>query len=300
MAIAALAIAVALAACGGSGNGDVTLTIGSRATPEEEVLGHVYAEALRQAGYKVEGDFGIELENETAPIGEIELENISGYPDHVDTVVRLLRPETEELPTDLRQGYEIARDKLGESGLTAFPPAPYSRNVQTALLRRTADRYELETVSDLKGKTDHMSVAGPTACHPSPYCLGGVEKQYGILFGGGYLYIGKLPGGDPYRALEKGELDVAFVTNTDGKLARAEKFALLEDDKQILPAGNPIFVTSKKVAEEAGEDYEKTIVAVQKDLDLPAVQRLVAEVELEGKKPAQVAARYVDGIELPD
>ena len=39
---------------------------------------------------------------------------------------------------------------------------------------------------------------------------------------------------------------------------------ILEDDKEVFPAGNVIFVTTQKVADEAGPDYEKTIVQVQK------------------------------------
>jgi osmoprotectant transport system substrate-binding protein len=305
--IAVLAVAVAIGSCGGSdesNNSEVTLTIGSRAIPEQEVLGHIYAEALKRVGYKVRKELEIADEIEATPLEALKIGLISGYPEHLNTLVRLLRPSNEEQPTDLQQAYEVARGQLGDEDLTAFPPAPYSRNTQIVVLRRTADKHDLKKVSDLKGKTEKMTVTGPAGCHPSPYCLGGLEQDYAIAFRGfiyeeGPTFVGTALKTSPYRALETGYVDAAFLVNTDGKLSNSGKFAIPEDDKQILPAGNPVFVASKKVVEEAGEDFEETVVAVQKGLDLPVVQRLVAEVELESKDPAQVAARYLDEIELP-
>jgi osmoprotectant transport system substrate-binding protein len=303
--LAALGLAVLPSACG-SGDSDsaVTLTIGSRGTPEERVLGNVYAEALKDVGYEVKGRFGIETEYEEAPLEELKRGRISAYPEPLDTLVRLLRPEIEVPPTDLRQAYKLVRDRLRAHGLTALPPAPYSRNVRIALLSRTADRYGLKTVSDLKGKTAKMAVSGPGGCHPSPHCLGGLERTYGILFGRGFIYQEAYAGNynelktDILTALETGEVDAAFVVNTEGRLSSG-KFALLDYDKPILPAGNPVLVTSKDVVEEAGEDFEKTVVAVQRGLTVRVVQRLVAEVELEGKDPEAVADHYISRLQLP-
>ena len=73
-----------------------------------------------------------------------------------------------------------------------------------------------------------------------------------------------------------------------------EKFVILEDDKNVFPAGNIIFVTSKKVAEEAGPDYEKTILNVQKGLTLEVMQELDARVELEKQTPKEAAAAYLE------
>ncbi len=65
---------------------------------------------------------------------------------------------------------------------------------------------------------------------------------------------------------------------------------ILEDDKHVFPAGNVIFVTKKTIAEEAGPDYEKTIVEVQKGLTLAVMQELDARVELEKETAKEAAA----------
>ena len=62
--------------------------------------------------------------------------------------------------------------------------------------------------------------------------------------------------------LEKGQADLSILFTTDPQLsAEKDKFVILEDDKEVFPAGNVIFVTKKSTVEEAGPDYEKTIVA---------------------------------------
>ena len=69
---------------------------------------------------------------------------------------------------------------------------------------------------------------------------------------------------------------------------------ILEDDKHVFPAGNIIFVTKKSTAEEAGPDYEKTILEVQKGLTLEVMQELDARVELEKETPKAAAKAYLE------
>jgi glycine betaine/choline ABC-type transport system substrate-binding protein len=97
-----------------------------------------------------------------------------------------------------------------------------------------------------------------------------------------------------YTVLEKGQADLSILFTTDPQLsAESDKFVILEDDKKVFPAGNVLFVTSEKVAKEAGSDYEATIVQVQEGLTLPVMQELDARVELEKKTAKEVAGEYL-------
>ena len=97
-----------------------------------------------------------------------------------------------------------------------------------------------------------------------------------------------------YTVLEKGQADLSILFTTDPQLsAEKDKFVILEDDKEVFPAGNVIFVTTEVDAEEAGPDYEKTIVQVQEGLTLPVMQELDARVELEKQTPKEAAAAYL-------
>ena len=95
--------------------------------------------------------------------------------------------------------------------------------------------------------------------------------------------------------LEKGQADLSILFTTDPQLsAEADKFVILEDDKHVFPAGNVIFVTTPKVVEAAGPDYEKTILQVQEGLTLEVMQELDARVELEKETPKAAAASYLE------
>jgi glycine betaine/choline ABC-type transport system substrate-binding protein len=100
--------------------------------------------------------------------------------------------------------------------------------------------------------------------------------------------------------LDEGKFDASFVNNTDGQLfADPRKYTLLGDDKGVLPAGNVVFVVDEQTLEEAGDGLEETVFAVQKGFTLPAIRRMNAEVELEGKDPAKVAETYLSQVQLP-
>jgi glycine betaine/choline ABC-type transport system substrate-binding protein len=293
--LVALSLATLASACGGSGNSSVTLTIASRNTPEEEVLTHIYVQALRKAGYEVKGDFGYNTAYRYAPLEGLQDGSISGYPEHLNGALSaLFNFKDKELPNNPQDAYDLVRTEFSKAGLTALPPTPYSLSRPVTLLTKTAKEHHLRTVSDLKGQAEKMSLLGFTDCHFRLDCLAGIERSYQIYFDGiSYMYT-KSEIQNRYRALEDGEFDALITYSTDGQLAGGEgKFIALEDDKHVFPAGNAIFVTSPKVVEEAGPDFEATIVAAQKGLTLPVMQQLDAEVELEKKDPAEVAAGYL-------
>lgn len=292
---------LALASCGDSEDAPVTLKIGSRDTPEEEVLGNIYAEALRRAGFTVRVQLDMPSEFKETPLEELKAGKISGYPEHLDTVLGFVHPTSEAQPADPAQARRLAQAKLRKDGLVVLPPSPYSRNRQVAFLRTTAEREDLQRVSDLRGRSESMTVLGPTDCHFAMDCLGGFEQLYGVYFESiSYTYT------EPeirrrFKVLDEGKFDASFVSNTDGQLfAGKKKYTLLEDDKGVLPAGNVVFVTDEQTLEEAGDGFEETIAAVQKGLTLPTVQRMVAEVDLEGKNPAKVAEDYLSQVKLPN
>jgi glycine betaine/choline ABC-type transport system substrate-binding protein len=312
-AVAAMALALVLsigvAACGGGGdttgestaegggaiasnpeNGGVNLTIGSKNFPESEITGEIYAQALEAAGYTVKTD--LSLGSETIALKSLKAGEVSGYPEYTSTALEsLFGLEPEEVPADAEAAYEKANAEFEKEGLTAFPPTPFSSANAVGTLKKTAEELDLKTVSDLDGKSEELSLYGSPECRQRSDCLAGLEQFYGLKF----KSFHPVDIGLRYTVLEKGQADLSILFTTDPQLsAQADKFVILEDDKEVFPAGNVIFVTDKKVAEEAGPDYEKTIVAVQKGLTLPVMQELNARVELEKESAKEAAAEYLE------
>ena len=163
------------------------------------------------------------------------------------------------------------------------------------MLKTTAEKYGLKTISDLEGVSEKLSLYGSPECRERIDCLAGLEKLYGLKF----KSFHPVDIGLRYTVLEKGQADLSILFTTDPQLsAEKDKFVILEDDKHVFPAGNVIFVTKKSTAEEAGPDYEKTIVEVQKGLTLPVMQELDARVELEKETAKEAASPYLEGSRL--
>jgi osmoprotectant transport system substrate-binding protein len=307
----ALALTLGVAACGsssdnssssteagegGSGaivsspaNGKVGLTIGSKNFPEQEILGEIYAQALAAAGYKVKTD--LNLGSETVALQTLKSGQISGYPEYASTALTsFFGLEPEEVPSDANGAYEKAKAEFEKEELTAFPPTPFASANAVGTLKKTAEKYGLKTVSDLEGQSEKLTLYGSPECRQRIDCLAGLEKYYGLKF----KSFHPVDIGLRYTVLEKGQADLSILFTTDPQLsAEKDKFVILEDDKQVFPAGNVIFVTKSSTAKKAGPDYEKTIVQVQEGLTLPVMQELDARVELEKQTPKEAAAAYL-------
>jgi osmoprotectant transport system substrate-binding protein len=310
-ALAALALALSIAACGSSDdsttggsteggeagaiqsnpdNGKVSLTIGSKNFPEQEILGEIYAQALTAAGYKVKS--ALNLGSETVALKAVKTGQISGYPEYASTALTsFFGLEPEEVPADATEAWEKANEEFEGEGLEAFEPTPFASANAVGTTTETAEKYDLKTVSDLEGVSEKLSLYGSPECRQRIDCLAGLESLYGLKF----KSFTPVDIGLRYTVLEKGQADLSILFTTDPQLsAESDKFVILEDDKEVFPAGNVIFVTSQKVAEEAGPDYEETILQVQEGLDLKVMQELDARVELEKETPKAAAKAYLE------
>lgn len=271
-------------------NGKVTLTVGSKNFTEQIVLGEVYAQALEAAGYKV--DKRLNLGSETVARQAVKSDQISGYPEYVSTALTsFFGVEPEEVPADATEAYEEAKADFEKEDLTAFPPTPFASANAVGTLKKTAEERDLKTVSDLEGQSEEMTLYGSPECRQRIDCLAGLEELYGLKF----KKFVPVDIGLRYTVLDKGQADLSILFTTDPQLsAQADKYVILEDDKEVFPAGNVIWVTTPEVVEEAGPDYEKTIVQVQEGLTLKVMQELGARVELEKEPAAKVAAEYLE------
>jgi osmoprotectant transport system substrate-binding protein len=305
----ALALSLTVAACGSSNdssgeseessgggaivsnpeNAKVKLTIGSKNFPEQEILGEIYAQALAAAGYNAKSD--LNLGSETVAHQAVKSGGVSGYPEYASTALTsFFGVEPEEVPSGAQPAYEKAKAEFEKEGLTVFPPTPFASANAVGTTVKFAEGEGLKTVSDLEGKSESMTLYGSPECRQRIDCLAGLEKLYGLKF----KSFHPVDIGLRYTVLEKGQADLSILFTTDPQLsAEKDKFVILEDDKHVFPAGNVIFVTKQSTAEEAGPDYEKTIVEVQKGLTLPVMQELDARVELEKQTPHEAAAAYL-------
>jgi glycine betaine/choline ABC-type transport system substrate-binding protein len=271
-----------------SANGNTTITVGSKNFTEEYILGQIYAQALKAAGYDV--NTKLNLGSETIALKAIKDGEISGYPEYTSTALgSFFHVPANKIPSDATQAYDMAKSDLAKEDLVAYTPTPFADANAVGTLTSTADKLGLKDISDLKGKSQNLVLAGSPECRERIDCLAGLEQNYGLQF----KKFTPVDIGLRYTVLDKGDADLSILFTSDAMLANSNKYTILNDDKGLIPAGNVIFIASKKVADEAGPDFGATIEKVQQNLTLPVIQELNSRVDIDKQEPAAVAHEYL-------
>lgn len=307
---AAAILAIGIAACGGDNdettaggalieknpdNSNIQITVGSKNFTEEFILGEIYAQGFEAAGYDVKKQ--LNLGSETIALRALKDGDISGYPEYTSTALgSFFQVPADKIPSDAQQAYDDAKADLAKEGLVAYPPTPFADANAVGTLTSTADKLGLKTISDLKGKSQDLTLAGSPQCSERIDCLAGLEQNYGLKF----KKFTPVDIGLRYTVLDKGDADLSILFTSDAQLANSDKYTILEDDKGLIPAGNVIFIASKKVADEAGPDFAKVIGQVQQNLTLDVIQELNSRVDIDKQEPAAVAHDYLKSSGLVD
>jgi glycine betaine/choline ABC-type transport system substrate-binding protein len=306
--IAALVLALGVAACGGGddnndtgtsggnsanliksnpANQGIQLTVGSKNFTEEFILGNIYAQALKAAGYDVKTN--LNLGSEVIAYKALQDGEISGYPEYTSTLLQSIFG-AKTVPADAQQAYDQAKAQLEPKGETAFPPTPFADANALGMLTSKAEELGVTKISDLQGKSQDLTLYGSPECRERADCLVGLQDVYGLQF----KSFNPVDIGLRYTVLDKGQADASIVFTSDAQLsANPDKYTLLEDDKGIFPSGNVIWVTDQSTVQKAGPDYMATIVKVQQGLTLPVMQELNARVDIDKQDPAAVATQYL-------
>ncbi len=306
-AIAALACTVLVAACGddnndssttGSSSGELikrnadnagtTITVGSKNFTEEFILGEIYAQALQAAGYTVKKD--LNLGSEQIALKALKGGDIDGYPEYTSTALTsFFDVQPQDIPKDAEQAVSDAQDDFAKEGLVAYPPTPFTSANAVGILKKKADQLGVSKVSDLKGKSQDLTLYGSPECRQRIDCLLGLEKYYGLKF----KKFTPVDIGLRYEVLDKGQADLSIIFTTDAQLSTSNKYVTLEDDKKVFPPGNVTFVASQKTSEAAGPDMKATVEQVQKGLTEKVMQELNARVDVDRETPKAAAKAYL-------
>jgi osmoprotectant transport system substrate-binding protein len=303
--LAPLLLAVLVAACGGgdsgggspqaSGgaiarnpdNGRVALTIGSKNFTEQQVLGQIYAQGLKAAGYDVKT--ALNLGDENIAHAAIQRGAIDAYPEYTGTaLLSFFGKKASQLPKDPEQAYEQAKHAFAQERLVALPPTPFTSSNEVAVSKATADRLGLSTISDLAPAAKDLTLYGSPECRQRLDCLLGLQQVYGLKF----KKFTPVDIAQRHEVLTSGRADVSIVFTTDPQIQR-EHEVLLEDDKGMFPPYNSTLVMKQKTFDEAGPDLQKTVELLQDQLTDENMQELNARVDLDKKDPAEVAKEYL-------
>src|SRR4051795_9975251 len=199
-------------------NAGKTVTIGSKNFTEEFILGQIYAQALKAAGYNVKTQ--LNLGSEQIALRAVKSGQVDAYPEYTGTALTsFFGKKTEQVPHDANAAYQQAKAGFAKSGLTALPPTPFTDSNGVAMLKTKAQKLGITKLSDLKSKAGSLTFYGAPECRQRQDCLLGLESVYGIHFKKFVpVDISLL-----HKVLDSGQADTAEVFTTDGQLAQGKE-----------------------------------------------------------------------------
>jgi osmoprotectant transport system substrate-binding protein len=249
------------------GNARKTVVVGSLGSPEGRVLGQIYAQGLRAAGYRV-----------VVRLGQTGVKRgaVDGYPDYVGrALTSLYGVPVAKVPKDSDPAYQLLQQKLGRDGLVGLAQTPYERAPRLAVTHAEAAKLgNPSRISDLAGKAGGLVL---TACPSRSDCVVPLKQTYGLRF---------------KRVVASGPGDVLLVHTTDPVLL-GNKYVVLDDDRHAFPPENVTFIAKQARLAKLGPDAKTVIEMLQVPLIDVVQQELNARVALDGKSPREVAAEYL-------
>ncbi len=296
-----LGVCVALTACSSSGAGqpprgvgapkDVIVVGVSGAFTENQIVAEMYAQVLEGAGYSVERQFDLrsrEISQNALESGQIDLK-----PEYLSSLLLFLDPNAR--PADdpagvVRQDSEL----LERKGITVLTPSPAQDTNEFVANAKTAQRFNLTTMSSLAPVAGHLTFGGPPECAQRPFCLPGLNRVYGILFEDfKALDVG---GPQTIAALKTDEVQIGLLFSTDPSI-RENGFVPLVDDKHLQNVENitPVIRTDKLNAE-----IQELLGAVSARLSTQNVTELVGKVVIDKQNVAAVVREFLAANSLSD
>ena len=298
LGLGALALA-ALAGCSGGdedsadnrtaqdgGADQATVTVGSTNFPEQLILANIYADVLRNDGVNVNTRLNLGSREVVFPAltnGEIDV-----LPEYSGALMTYL--DQDEAHADARSNEEVmaALRSVLPDGIEALDASPAEDRDALVVTRETADKYHLETFSDLAPVSGELTMGGPPETRTRDVGLPGLKRVYNIEFAN----FRSLDAGGPLTrgALANGDIDVARMFSSQGAIAENDWVAL-KDDKDLEPAQNIVPVAR---SEALNDEIRQSLNRVSEVLTTEDLQDMNHRVEIDKADPAQVASQWVD------
>jgi osmoprotectant transport system substrate-binding protein len=263
-----------------------TIVMGTKNFSEEYILGALYQQALQAKGFTVvnKGSLGsTELIQTALTSGKIDF-----YPEYTGVIVQDVFNKTFSGKTAAATTAE-ARTLEAAKGFTVLNPTPFYDTDVLVVLKTTAQKYGLKTISDLK-KVGAFKLGGLPECQTRNTCFLGYTKQYGLSKATFVPFATT----SIYSALDSGSILAGDGFSTDPPLGgAASKYVALTDPKHVTGFQNVVPIVKTSIATAAGPTFTSTVNAVSAKLTLPAIIAMDTAVEVNKESPASVAKAFL-------
>ena len=264
-----------------------TIVVGGKNFTEQYLLSEMTTQLLKAKGYDVQkkDGMGSTVVREAQVNGQIDV-----YWEYTGTSLVTYNHVKKRMSA--KQTYQTVKRLDAKKGLTWLNPSTANDTYALAVQKSTAKTNSIKTLSGLaaaykKGKNLVMAVNAEFPKRPDG--LPGLEKAYHFKVTRAELR--PMDSGLTYQALKQGQVDIALVFATDGRI-KAFNFRVLKDDKHFFPNYAIVPVVRTKTLK-ANPGLAKPLNALSAKLSDSVMQRLNSEVDVDKTPVAKVAASFL-------
>lgn len=205
-----------------------TIVIGSKNFNEQLILGNMLAELIeKNSNIKVERKLnlgGTNIAFNALKTGEIDL-----YVEYTGTgLVNIMKQPS---VTDSNKAYNLVSDYFNKNyNITWLKPLGFNNTYTLAVRKDTAEKYNLETFSDLAKVSNQLNLGCTIEFSNREDGYLGLNKKYNMNF----QNVKAVDGGLRYTSIANNKADVIDAFSTDG-LLKGFNLKVLKDDKNYFP-----------------------------------------------------------------
>ncbi len=288
------AAALALAACGassdptkpadvatnGGGGASSTITVGAADFSESQVLGEIYAGALKAKGVDVKTRPNIG--SREIYIKALQDKSIDIVPEYTGSLLTYLKGKAQS--PDPESVYSALKTTLPSDLVVLDKSAAEDKN-SIVVTKDTAAKWSLKSITDLVAHQGEVTVAAPPDFKDRQQGLVGLKSVYGFT----PKDFRPLKGAAVVNALLGGQAQAANIFSTEASIV-ANGFVTLADPKLLFGSDNVVPLVRK---DKVNDTITKALNAVSAKLDTPTLADLVKQVDVDKKDASAVAKDFL-------
>lgn len=286
--VATLAVTMAF----GSVAAAETIVVGGKNFTEQQLLTSMTAQYLRGKGYDVDNRAGMgsAVLRSAQENGQVDV-----YWEYTGTGLIVYNNVKEKLGR--QEGYEKVRELDMKKGLVWLNPSDANNTYALAMQASKAKAMGIETLSDMAAAVNEgkeLVLASNAEWYARDDGFRPFAKAYEFKLPRNQ--IKRMDSGLTYTALKEGEVDIALVFATDGRIP-AFDFVLLKDDRNFFPdyAITPVV---RQDTLDNNPELDEQLNALSGLLDNEVMSRLNAEIDVEKEDIEKVARRFLEQNDL--
>ncbi|MEL1134500.1 glycine betaine ABC transporter substrate-binding protein [Desulfitobacterium sp. THU1] len=280
--VAALSLALFGCAGGGAKSGE-TITVGSKNFTENIIIAHMMAD-LVEAHTDLKVERKVNLGGSNVAWTALENNDIQMYPDYTGTIVANYYQENTGTSEET---LAMTKELTAGDSLKALEPMGFNNTYTLAVTQETAEKYKLNTYSDLAKVANDLIIACEFEFIDRPDGYPGLQKTYNMNF----KEVKGMDHGIMFRALNENEVDVIDAFRTDGQI-KVFNLKILEDDQEFFPPYDILPLVRQDTLDKYPE-LEGILNKLAGKIDDNTMQELNAMVDDQGMKEEVVAHDFL-------